>query len=196
MNIQEWRTNPWLRRAVFLALNLAAGLVIYGLVVAPIRAFFSDRDTFIAEQGALLARLTSIAAQEANVQAAARQVAEQAKRGELLVGPNESVINADLQTRLKTVAEQSGARLRSVQSLPARTSDKVRYVGCQLDIFGSLQAIHKTIHAVESRTPYLFVVAAALKPAPVVNRAGPPEQPVLEARLDIFGSVHIEAREK
>ena len=67
------------------------------------------------------------------------------------------MVVADLQTRLKAIAEAAGARLRSVQSLPPKTKDEVRYVGARLDVYGTVEAIQRTVYAVEAGKPYLFV---------------------------------------
>jgi hypothetical protein len=188
----DWLRNRSLRKATFLAVNLVAGLALYGLVVAPVWALFSARDATIADQRVLLARLAAMAGQEPNVQAAARDTAEELKRGELLIGPNDGVINADLQTRLKTMAMQAGARLRSVQGLPATTSEQLRYAGARLEIQGTLRSIQRALHAIESGRPYLFVTAAALKLAPGAHN--PREEPLIEARLDVLGAMQIEER--
>jgi general secretion pathway protein M len=192
MIVPDWLRNRWLRKAIFVALNLAAGLALYGLVIAPVWAMFSERDSNIARQREVLARLTAMAGQEPSVQAAARDTADELKRGELLIGPNDGVINADLQTRLKTMAMQAGARLRSVQGLPATTSEQVRYAGARLDIQGTLRTIERALHAIESGRPYLFVTAASLKLSPGAHN--PREEPLIEARLDVLGAVQIEER--
>lgn len=188
----DWIHDRRLRRAMFVALNLAVGLAVYALFVMPVADFFSARDARIAEQRLLLARLTAIAQREPAVQAAARETTEQLKRGELLIGPNEGVINADLQTRIKTITEQAGARLRSVQGLPASTSEQTRYVGARLEMHGTLQAIQRALHAIETGRPYLFVTSAAIRPS--LNAQNPREEPVIEARLDLVGAMQAGER--
>ena len=179
---------------MFLAANLAVILISFALFVAPVLDFFLDRDAYVAQQRVLLARLTAIVAREPSVQAATRKAAEEPKRGEFLVGPNEGVINADLQTRLKTMAEQAGARLRSVQGLPPKTNEQVRYVGSRLEISGPLRAIHRALYAVESGRPYLFVTSAVIKPSRSLNGPAAREEPITEAQLDVFGAVQVEER--
>lgn len=195
--IHRWRDHPWLRRAAFLAANLAAGLAIAGFIVMPAHDFFADRNAAIAEQRALLARFKAIADQEPAVQAIARQTGAEMGRGEFLAGPNEGVVNADLQARLKAMAEATGARLRSVQGLPPKVDDRVRYIGSRIVIYGTIQSIQRAIHAMESGKPYLLVTDAVLKSSQPIARAPGPvvaEEPVVEAQLDIFGAVEVEAR--
>jgi len=194
--IEDWSDRAWLRRAIFLGINLAAGLAIFSLVVEPIHAFLADRDAEIARQSELLARLRAVAAREADIQALARQSAAGIDRGEFLVGPNEGVASAGLQARLKTMTEGAGARLRSVQGLPARADGEVRYIGARIEIYGALGAVHRVVHAVESGKPYLLVTGAAIRLSPQINRQGGPEEPIIDAQLEIFGAFQVEGRER
>ena len=188
-----WRERPWLRRLAFIAANVAAALAVAGFLVVPVQAFFAERDAQIASQRTLLARFAAVAGQQTRVDAAASEADAALESGAFLIGTNEGVIIADLQTRLKAMAEAGGVRLRLVQSLPAKTRDEVRYVGARLDINGPLAAIQRTLHAVEAGTPYLFVDAAVVRAASPTNAQGvpnaAPQEPVIDAQLDIFGAV-------
>src|SRR5437879_1408228 len=111
---KQWRSTVFvLCNLVILAAGLCAAIPIYELV--------GDRDSQIAERLGLLARLRSVAARETDVQAAAQRAEEQPDQGEFLSGPNDGVIGADLQTRLKTIADRSAARVRTMQGLPTRS---------------------------------------------------------------------------
>jgi general secretion pathway protein M len=185
-----------IRRQVFFVLgNLAMGALVVGALVLPIFAFFEDRDSRIADQLKVLARLTAIAAQVENVKSIASDTSAQMRGGEFLAGPNENVISADLQTRLKAITEAAGARSRAVQALPLKTSDQIRYSGSRIEIFGSLQAIHRAIYAIESAKPYLFITGGAIKVQPSASRQGVSEEPIIQAQLDIFGAIQVNGRE-
>jgi general secretion pathway protein M len=175
------------RAVAFIIGNLAA-LAVCLWALAPVFDFVADRDSEIATKREMLARLQSIAAREAEVQAAARQPDVELDQGEFLTGANEGVIGADLQTRLKAITERSGAHIRTIQGQPTKTGDPIRYIGARLTIFGSLQRVHSTIYAIETEKPYLFVTDAAIKLATPVARGGTSEEPVIEARLDVFGA--------
>lgn len=191
--IRHWRDQAWIRHTVFAGCNLAAVAAVVCLVVWPILDMFAERDASIAEHRAVLARLTGVIAQEARVQAVARETDAQVQ--DFLRGPNEGVISADLQTRLKSIAEGSGARLRSVQALPPVSREQIRYIGSRLEISGPIAAIHRAVHAVESARPYLFVTAGSIRPSPLTGRPGAAE-PVIDAQLDVFGAVLTEGRDK
>jgi hypothetical protein len=191
-----WRQQSWFRHAAFAAGNFSAVAAIAGLVVWPICDGLAGRDAAIADQRAVLARLQGVIAQEPRIQAIARDTEAQVQGPEFLRGPNDGVISADLQTRLKSLAEAAGARLRSVQALPATSREQIRYIGSRLEISGPLGAIHRAVHAVESAKPYLFVTAGLLKLSPLTGRPGTPAEPVIDAQLDIFGAVQTEGRDK
>jgi hypothetical protein len=190
--IDRWREIRWLRSLMFASGNLAAASALALLVVMPILGSFADRDEQIAAQRTTVARLQAIAAQESAVQTAS-QAHSAVEAGDFLPGKNEGVINADLQTRLKGAIEQAGARQRSVRVLPAQTVDQVRYIGSRIEIYGSLPAIQRAVHAVEAAKPHLFVTGAVLKSAPPTGGPGVSQEPIVEAQLDVFGASRIEA---
>jgi general secretion pathway protein M len=194
MIISLWQQNQWLRGLAFIAGNLAVGIVIAFAWVLPIRDFFAERDQQIIEHRMALARLRTVARQEAAVQAAAAKGA--VHHGEFLIGKAEGVISADLQTRLKGMTEAAGAKLRSVRALPAQSGEQTKYVGSRIEIFGPLGAIHRAVHAIESARPYLFVKGAAIRLSPPIGQIGVPQEPIMEAQLDVFGAVEIEAAVK
>jgi Type II secretion system (T2SS), protein M subtype b len=189
--IETWLEIGWLRRLLFLSANLAAASVLALLVVLPIHGGFADRDEQIAAQRAALVRLRAVAAQETAVQTASKANST-LEGGNFLPGKNEGVVNADLQTRLKTTIEQAGARLRSVRVVPGQTIDQVRYIGARIEIYGSLPAIHRAIYTIETAKPPLFIAGAVLKPAPPTGKPGVAEDPIIEAQLEVFGATRIE----
>ena len=176
--------------ALFVLGNLAACALVASLIVMPICTFFADRDSRIEEQGRVLARLSAITAQAANIQSIVSDTKAQMQNGEFLVGPNENVISADLQTKLKALTESAGARSRAVQALPVKTSDQIKYSGSRIEIFGSLQSIFRAVHTIESAKPYLFITGAALKILPAAGQ-GVSQEPVMQAQLDIFGAMQV-----
>lgn len=189
----NWQDVAWLRRAVFLAINFAAGLAIFALIVDPVYTFFAERDAQIAAQRETLARMDGIASRKSDVEAIGRQVEAESDLGEFLAAANEGAANAALQARLKTMAEAAGARIRSVQGLPAKTQGDIRYIGARIDLSGALGAVHKTVYAIEGGKPYLFVASASVRLSPSVNAQAAAMEPVIDAQLDVFGAMRMES---
>jgi hypothetical protein len=189
------RNNRWLRRTFFVLVNFTFCFLVLGSIVMPVSTLFSDRESSIVEKHKTLARLTAIAAQEAHVRSVDADTGVQMQRGEFLAGPNESVINADLQTRLKATTETAGARSRAMQSLPPKTNGQIRYGGSRIEIYGSLQAIQQAVYAIEGAKPYLFIAGAIIKVLPSGGGPGVSGEPVIQAQLDIFGAMQINGRD-
>jgi hypothetical protein len=180
------------RSAAFISINTLALLFIVYFLVLPVTGFFQSREEEIIGKRALLARFMAVAEQETNVRKALQSIEAEAQHGEFLQGKNDSEIIADLQTRLKSITDAAGARLRSVQGIPPRT-DGLRYSGVRIDIEGSLQSLYRTIRVIESVKPYLFVADASIK-APSANVSGPNggREPILQAQIDVLGAVLVE----
>ena len=90
----------------------------------------------------------------------------------------------------------AGCKLRSVQSLPTKPGDQIRYIGVRVEMNGSLQSVHKAIYAVETGKPYLFITGVVLKPSAPAGRPDTRLEPTIEAQLEIFGAVQSEAAKR
>lgn len=182
-------SDPQLRRRLlFVAGNLAVLAAMIGFGLAPIVEALADRDARIEQQSKHLARLTAIARDRVRVESILAQAKTQLQSGEFLTGPNENNVSADLQTKLKALTQGAGASPRAVQALPAKTLDQTKYSGVRIEMTGPLQAILRAVYAIETSKPYLFVFAAGLKTAPPV-RPGIPDEPMVQAQLDVFGAL-------
>jgi Type II secretion system (T2SS), protein M subtype b len=192
------RDNHWLRHAVFILTNLALATVALQLVVFPTSTLLSERDDEIAQQRQLLARLSAMAAQAPTVQKFAEQGGAIKDRPEFLRGPNQSVITADLQGRLSGMTQSAGARVRSIRSLPPQTIDGITFVGAQVELSGPLRAVQQTVYSIETASPFLFIMGAAIKPSPQATFAGAGTGAgaalTLDARLDVVGALQPEER--
>jgi hypothetical protein len=179
------------RSALFFGANALAALFVYLLAIDPLRGFLAERTEAVAERRTTLAGYESIAAQEAQVKEYARQVEESNARGELLTGESEGVVNANLQARLKALAEQSGATVMSLQALPAKVVKGESLIGARLDVTGPLDALQKLARSLEGDPPLLLVLTAAVRKTAVWAAQSPNDQ-TLEAQFDVYGGASKE----
>jgi general secretion pathway protein M len=189
----QWHDVRWLRRTVFVALNLAACIAIFLLVAYPIDTLLTERDPQIAELSTTLARVSAMATRKADVDALARQVEAESDLGGVLAAANEGAANAALQARLKTMTEAVGARIRSVQGLPAKNDGQIKSIGARINLYGALGAVHKAIYAVESAKPYLFVTNASIRLSSPASAQAATTEPVIDVQLDVFGALPMES---
>jgi hypothetical protein len=186
----NWRNHRFVRGALFLAATFLPVFAGLSLIVLPIRDLLADRDAEIARNVQMLARFTAIAAYKPNLPPAARL---RDTPDEYFKGPSQGVATANLQARLKILSEASGARLRSVQGLPAESQGRLSYIGARLDIFGSIEAVQRAANAIEDARPYFFVTASVIKRStqPMVP-GGQAAEPVIDAQLDVFAAFQQE----
>lgn len=189
--IQLWHQKPKLRGVLFLGGNLLVLVVLVNAVVWPARDFFADRDAQIAHQTGTLARWRAITAQDSAVRTMATQIGTD--EGEFLSGKNEGVIQAELQSRLKSMVEKAGARLRSIRGLQTQADQTAKYLGSRVELFGPIQAVRQALHTIEAAKPYLFIKGAVMRPSPATGVLGSAHEPTLEVQLDIFGVMRPEA---
>jgi hypothetical protein len=189
----QWQKNVWLRRSLFALVNAAALSGFLCVFFWPIQAFFTDRDAQILQQRAILARLNAIVAQRATV---ADLTAQSASDGstEFLQGGNDGVAAANLQTLIKGMVEPTGARLRSVRTLPTKPQDDMKFIGVQLEITGTIQAVYQAVRTIETAKPFLFIEDALLRPTQRVAMTlpGVSAEPTIDAQLDIVGAMQVE----
>lgn len=192
--IELFRNHVSLRRGVFILANLAALIGFWVAVIWPIQVFFAGREAHISEQRAALARFQAIAAQRSTVERLVAQSAADGHRAEFLQGTDESVAAANLQTALKGMVVPTGARLRLVRALPAKPMQNMKFIGVQLEMTGTIKAIYQTVRTIETAKPFLFIVAAQLKPTQrtVVLSALSRAEPTIDAQLDVVGAMQDE----
>jgi hypothetical protein len=189
----QWQSNLRLRRSLFVLLNAAVLGGLLCLFAWPIQAFFADRDAEILQQRAILARLSAIAAQRATVADLAAQTASNGS-AEFLQGGNDGVAAANLQTLVKGMVEPTGARLRSVRTLATKPQEDMKFIGVQLEITGTIQAVYQAVRTIEAAKPFLFIESALLRPTQRVAMTTPglSAEPTIDATLDIVGAMQVE----
>jgi hypothetical protein len=187
MNWADLRQSPLGRRAAFVGANLLILALFYLAVVESARRLVADGAEMIAQRRVTLARYEAVAAQENAIADYAQQVAETNARGELIDGESEGIVNANLQARLKALAEQSKVTVRSIQMLPTRPFHGATLVGARLDVSGSYDAVHALARALEGEPPLLIVTTAALRGQLALWRAPTESDQDIEAQFDVFG---------
>jgi general secretion pathway protein M len=155
--------------------------------VEPARRLIADRADSIAERQQTLASYKAVAAHEEQIADYARQVADINARGELFDGDSEGIVSANLQARLKALAEQARVTVRSIQILPKKTFEGVALVGARIDVAGDYNALHALVGALEGEPPLLIITAATLRAQVMLWGVQTEGDQILEAQFDVFG---------
>ena len=150
-------------RALALSLPGLLAAVLWVGAVDPIKVRYSENDQAITDGLSLLAEFTSLIVEgrQANSETSARDL--ERYRGDFLAGSEDSIIVADLQTRLSSLITARNAELNSARALQPKSRDGLEYLGLGLQIRGEMRSIQEVLHAIETDTPSLFVERAALR---------------------------------
>jgi len=180
-----------LSRALALGILACFAGAVWTITLAPIKAWYDDNDQAITDRIRVLAALKVAIAQgrEAGAQLTAADL--ERYRGDFLAGHEDSMIVADLQTRLSTSIGARKAELSSALALTAKSRDGLEYLGLRLQIRAEMKHVQEVLHAIETGTPLLFVERAALRldervgagRAPSADRLAP-----LSLEVDVYGA--------
>ncbi len=198
MSQMNWKTlseSPAGRRALFIGANLLAIALFYLVFIEPARRMIADGAEAIAQRRQTLARYEAVASHEEQIQEYARQVAETNGRGELLDGDSDGVINANLQARLKSIAETAQVTVRSIQMLPDKPFQGVTLVGARIDVSGSYENVHALARALEGAPPLMIITAASLRGQTMFWGAPAQTEQDIEAQFDVFGGAPQKGRQ-
>lgn len=186
----NWRAigrSKWGRRAVFVASNIMIAVLFYLLTIEPVRRILADGVEGLSERRETLARYEAVVSQENAVQEYAKQIADSNARGELVTGESDGIVNANLQARLKMLAEQARLTVRSIQMLPTKSIRGATLVGARLEVSGALENVHTLTRKLEGETPLLLVTAATMRGQSMPWMIQTQSDQDLEAQFDIYG---------
>ncbi|MEX3012097.1 type II secretion system protein GspM [Hoeflea sp. TYP-13] len=158
-------------------------LTITGALTSVIRAQNS-----LDEKRQLLGHLQMITKQLPLVAEQTAASNEAASR-EFLSGESESLIRANLQQRFKQIASAQRVSVISVGNAPDFVRNEVTYAGLQANLSGSIENLHKTLLALESSKPILFVTKLTVRSTDGLSLKKPVAEPVLVAQLRLYGAL-------
>jgi Tfp pilus assembly protein PilO len=169
--------SPPLRRPLAVVLLVAViGLIALDIVLPAIERYTTLEGT-IAENETVLRRFQQVAARLPRLEAdrASLKQALSAQDG-YLKATSDSLIAAEMQGLIKTIADRSGSQLKSTQILPAHEQNGFRRVTARVEIVGTADALERIWYAMESGVPFLFVDTFDIEARPVQrkDRSAPP----------------------
>jgi len=185
--------SPPLKRA--LAVAILIGLIggIYYGVVRPLLDNYNDKRAAIEQMQDNLARYQRAARDLAPRQAelAALKQRQSAQDG-FLQGANDTLVAAQIQNRIKSVADATKGELRSTQVLPSQDEGKLRRITVRGQMSTSLTGALRVFHGLESASPLLFIdnVDMRARPAQLRDRTAAVNTDVIDLTFDVYGYTH------
>jgi general secretion pathway protein M len=137
-------------------LTLAALLVIWAVLLAPLYGWYQSRAETLAGQRALAAHMLALADATPDLRAA---LAQQSHGGTvaLLSGATDAVAAANLQTALQVLAAESGASLQSVAPVGVLPLGNLRKIGLAVSLSADWPQFSSFLDVVETASPRMLV---------------------------------------
>ncbi|WFU66684.1 type II secretion system protein GspM [Bradyrhizobium brasilense] len=184
-------TKTTLNRLLFAAVNAAGVVLLYVVAVSPLASALSDQRARLDQLGLRQSHYEVLIDQQAHVESLLATLRAGRQAAAFLPGDSEAAASAQLQARLKQIAQQAGVHVQSVQGLDRRDVQDTRYLGAHLSIVGPIATIHAALDAIETGVPYLFVGSLTIRAPAIPAGVAPSQEADLDAQLDVYGATHV-----
>lgn len=185
--------SPPVRRALAVTILIVLVAALFFGVVQPLAdSYLSDhqRITQLKDAVAKYQRAAEeLPARQAQLDALAR---DQASATGFLQGPSDTLIAAQIQNRIKSLADSAKVELRSSQVLPGAEEGKLKRIAVREQLTGTISGILSVFHGLEATSsPSLFLDNISMRTRPIVTRANAPAaDEILEVQFDVYGYTH------
>ena len=179
-----------------LALLIAAlgAAVFYLLIVSPVLDFYGEREELLDQRLATAGRYEALARQLPALRAADKKWRDQ-EGGELLLeGSSDTLASASLQTTVKGLVEEAGAKLSSSEVLQPASDGGFRRVGIRVVFSGNLKLVTAVLKGVETSRPILSVGDFSLRTGGAAGSGDSDDESAsagsgdaLSVTLDVYG---------
>lgn len=175
--------TQWLRFGIFLGANLAVAAAVLMTLAGPAMDLLADQRRQL-DAGILRLQQATAAAnrseQIANIDPAVVDRAFQ----RFLQGESESLLAADLQTRLRERATASGLSFSSIATLPPRDWNGYHLIGTRIELSGPSEAVARFMSSLEGGSSLLFVQRAKLS----MQGQAEADAAAVSVSMDIYGA--------
>jgi general secretion pathway protein M len=177
---------PRVRRGLALSILFGLLLVAWEGVVSPLIGFPRERQEQIDALSEELGRLRTITARRPELERQAAAVQGQlAAEGGFWSGTSAAAMAASVQDRLRQVVSGSGGRVKSASEGRQNSASGFHEITIRFSIEGTLETVQKTLTAIETSTPALFLNGLTITAPP--DHSAPDRPPVLNLDLDVTG---------
>jgi general secretion pathway protein M len=109
-----------------------------------------------------------------------------------LQGANDTLVAAQIQNRIKALADATKGELRSTQVLPSQDEGKLRRITVRGQMSTTLPGALRVFHGLESASPLLFIdnVDMRARPAQLRDRSAAVNTDIIDLQFDVYGYTH------
>lgn len=140
-----------------LAIALLGVVAVYLIVVSPVLAFYDDRADALERRVTLAERYEALAHELPQLRVSDKQWRDRSGGELLLDGSSDAMASAALQSAMKGLVEEAGAKLTSSEVLDPAPSGNFRRVGLRVVFSGDLRLLTEVLKGMAVSRPVLLV---------------------------------------
>jgi general secretion pathway protein M len=179
---------PARSRALAVGLLVALVLLVTAAIAIPVWMLHRHYDVALADNASKYERYRRIASTRPAV---ARELeAMRAKETrKFFLRPGAAALSAaESQEALRTLIEQSGGRLITMNAPASRDEGRYRQITVNVQLTANIFALRKILNTIENNTPYLFVENLQVRTqVPPNHRPQPGAEPEMFVMMDVTG---------
>lgn len=174
------------QRTAALALLLFVILAVTALIAIPAYKLHEHYDTALESLQFRFNKLRGVAAQKSEIQKGLAAVKGENAARFFLKNSAPNLAGSELQDMVRAAVESGGARLTSVQVAAPKEEGRYRQIVLNVQIIGNVMTLQKTLFALESTLPYVFVDTLRINSTQFRGaRVNPGLEPEVTIQLDI-----------
>lgn len=150
-------SSPQAQRSAALMILVLALLLISALIAVPVYKLHEHYDNALESLQFRFNKLRSVAAQKGEIQKGLASVKGENSARFFLKNSAPNLAGSELQDMVRAAVEKGGARLTSVQVAAPKEEGRYRQIVLNTQIIGNVMTVHKSLHALETVLPYVFV---------------------------------------
>ena len=151
------RLTPLQGKAVALSIFVLLIALAVGVIATPVWLLNRRYDMAVEDAVAKLERYSRIIGMRDGLQRQAVEIKALESTQHFLKSASPSLAAAELQEKVKTILDENGAKVSSMQILSHKDEGAYRKVSVALQLTAPHSALKAMLYALESARPYLFV---------------------------------------
>jgi general secretion pathway protein M len=186
------KLSPAVSRAAALAILVALIAILYLGIAMPIVDAYQSIGADTVQLQDQLHRYQRAGSDRAQRQAELAALAQRSSAADgFLQGANDTLVAAQIQNRLKSLADSAHAELRSTQVLPAQDEGALRRISVRGQFATNVAGALQVFYGLESQYPLLFIdnlnIRSRQGNVRETRSRDPGESDALDLQFDIYG---------
>jgi general secretion pathway protein M len=179
---------PARSRALAIGLLVAVVLLATAALAIPVWMLHRHYDVALSDNAGKYERFRRIASTRPAVARELDAMRAKDTRKFFLRSGGAALSAAEAQEALRTLIEQSGGRLITMNAPASRDEGRYRQITVNVQLTANIFALRKILHAIENNTPYLFVDSLQVRTqVPPNHRPQPGAEPEMFVMMDVTG---------